>query len=238
MHTTLPPNKETKKNPYLGVCLQRNLQHWLYLLLMFFNVFCKRKTGKYGINSLRFSLKNYRIFLSYLVSPAAVQQRATIWFHFNRSWVILGVRYQFALTFRRSAWTVAPQVFFGLHLCLFQPCGIHFMAAFAGPIWDGRRTWPVNWMHPFATMSLRFLDSGRLSTSPFFYTSRRFVIPVVTFYASHTYKAVKRTIDLYSRSLAFRLITLDPQTVWSRLKTEKAFTDLFLTSFLTSPTLT
>ena len=238
MHTTLPPNKETKKNSYLGVCLQRNLQRRLYLLLIFFNVFCKRKTGKYGIKSLQFSLKNYRIFLSYLVSPAAVQQQATIWFHVNRSWVILGVRCQFALTFRRSAWTVARQVFFRLHLCLFSPCGIHFMAAFAGRIWGGSRMWPVNWMRLFATMSLRYLDSGRLSTSPFLNTFRRFVILVVTFHVSHTYKAVETTIELYSRSLAFILITLDPQTVWSRLKTEMAFTDLFLTSFLTSPTLT
>ena len=57
------PIKKRKKIPCLGVCLQRNLKRRLYLLLMFFNVFCKRKTGEYGINSLRFSLKNCRIFL-------------------------------------------------------------------------------------------------------------------------------------------------------------------------------
>ena len=50
----------------------------------------------------------------YLVPPAAVQQRATIWFYFNLPWAILGAWYKFVLPLRRVA--VARQVFFRLPL--------------------------------------------------------------------------------------------------------------------------
>ena len=60
----------------------------------------------------------------YLVSLAVVQQRATIWFHCNRFWAVLGTWYQFVLPLRKSSFIVARQVLFGLPLCLFPPYGI------------------------------------------------------------------------------------------------------------------
>ena len=157
------------------------------------------------------------------------------------------------LPLRRSFFAVARQVFFGLPLCLFPPCGIQFMATFAGRISGRQKIWPVNWMRLFATISLRFLGCARLNTSSVLIlspqdifkilrkqlkwnTSRRFVILVVIFHVSNAYKAVERIIESYSRSLTVRLITLDPQTVWSRLKTEHAFSNLLLISFSISPT--
>ena len=117
------------------------------------------------------------------------------------------------LPLRRSSFTVARQIFFGLPLCLFPTYGIQFMVVFAGRISGWQRMWPVNWMCLFATIWLKFLDSARLITSPFLIlsvqdffkvswrqlkwnTSRRFVILVVDFHVSHAYKAVERTIEL------------------------------------------
>ena len=130
----------------------------------------------------------------YLVPPAAGQQRATIWFHFNWSLAIVGSWYKFILPLRRSSFTVAHQIFFG-------------------QVWGRQRMWPVNWMCLFATILLRFVDSVRLSTSSFVIlslqdifkilkrqlkwdTSRIFAILLVTFHVSYAYEAVERTVKL------------------------------------------
>ena len=114
-----------------------------------------------------------------------------------------------------------------------------------------RRMWPVNWVHLFVSIFLRFLDSAP-STSLFlnlsiqrifnilqrqfrWNTYERFVILGLSFHVSHAFKVLERTIEFYSRSSTVTIINLDLQTVWGCLKTEQAFTILLSTFYWMLP---
>ena len=146
----------------------------------------------------------------------------------------------------------SPSLFWSPSVSL-PPCGIQLKAIFAGRISGRRMMWPVHWMHLFTTMSLRLLDFAWLNTSSFLIlslqdifkilrrqvrwkTPKRPIIFGVTLHISYAYRAVKMAIEFYNWNLTVKMITLDPQTVWSRLLTEQVFLVLLLTSFSISPT--
>ena len=110
-------------------------------------------------SSKKHILDTYTTLPCYIVPPAAVQQQATIWFHFNLSWAILGAWYQLVLPLCRSSLTVARQVLFGLPLHLFPQYGIQFIATFAGRVLGRQRMWPVNWMRLFANLDFWILHN-------------------------------------------------------------------------------